>query len=127
MPEYDSTHFSPAAPVAVGSVRHAPTGVVFHNVELLMDTGAEVTLLPQAVIEDLGISLDTAPRYELMGFDGTRSSSPAVDLDLLLLGKTFRGRFLVVPDSRGILGREILNHLALLLDGPRREWSEHRA
>ncbi len=127
MPEYDSTQHSPPAPVAIASVRHPATGIVVPTVELLIDTGADVTLLPQAIIEQLKIPLEDTPLYELMGFEGTRTSARAVDLDLLLLGKTFRGRFLLMPDTRGVLGRDILNHLSLLFDGPRRQWSEHRA
>jgi hypothetical protein len=27
-------------------------------------------------------------------------------------------------EKRGILGRDILNHVSLLLDGPRQQWAE---
>jgi hypothetical protein len=43
-----------------------------------------------------------------------------------MLGRTFRGQFLVIDEETGILGRNILNTLALLLDGPRQTWSEHK-
>ena len=45
--------------------------------------------------------------------------------ELLMLGRTFRGQFLVVDQQVGILGRNILNALALLLDGPQQTWSEY--
>jgi hypothetical protein len=41
-----------------------------------------------------------------MGFDGTRSSSIAVQLDLVFLGMTFRGRFPVIDQPEGVLGRK---------------------
>ena len=35
----------------------------------------------------------------------------------------FSGRFVVTDADHGILGRNVLNALVLLLDGPRGEWS----
>jgi hypothetical protein len=43
---------------------------------------------------------------------------------MVFLDRVFRGRYLVTEEERGILGRDVLNHLALLLDGPRQRWSE---
>jgi hypothetical protein len=48
-----------------------------------------------------------------------------VILDLLFLKRAFRGRYLLIEEERGIMGRDILNHVILLLDGPRQQWSEH--
>jgi hypothetical protein len=48
-------------------------------------------------------------------------------LDLLFLGRAFRGRYLLIEAEHGILGRDILNHVILLLDGPRQQWSEPSA
>jgi hypothetical protein len=31
----------------------------------------------------------------------------------------------LTEEERGILGRDILNHVMVLLDGPRQQWSEH--
>jgi hypothetical protein len=45
-------------------------------------------------------------------------------LELQLLGKTFRGQFLVVDARHGILGRNILNAISVLLDGPAQNWQE---
>jgi hypothetical protein len=63
--------------------------------------------------------------YELMDFDGSRSFAPAVTLDMILLNRIFRGRYVLTEDEHGILGRDILNHVALLLDGPRQYWQEY--
>ena len=60
-----------------------------------------------------------------MGFNGSTSSAPVVMLDLLFLKRAFRGRYLVIEEGRGIMGRDILNYLALRLDGPQQQWSEH--
>jgi hypothetical protein len=35
----------------------------------------------------------------------------------------FRGVFLLIDSTHGVVGRNVLNALALLLDGPRQRWS----
>ena len=59
-----------------------------------------------------------------MGFDGSRSFAGAVVLDLLLEGRAFRGRYLLIDGTVGVLGRDVLNHLVILLDGPNSHWIE---
>lgn len=43
------------------------------------------------------------------------------------LNKTFRGRFLLIDQDWGVLGRDILNLISLLLDGPNLNWKEQRS
>ena len=92
---------------------------------MLLDTGADVTLVPSACLDHLQIQADPSETYELMGFDGTRSTAAAVHLDLIFLGLTFRGRFLMISQPEGILGRDIVNHLHIAFNGPALQW--HRA
>lgn len=124
MPSYDASHFDPPAPVAQVTLRDPSSGLTIPDVVLLMDTGADVTLLPRRSVAGLGISPVAGQGYELMGFDGNTSFAPAVTLDMILLKRVFRGRYLLIEEGRGILGRDILNHLLLLLDGPRQRWQE---
>jgi predicted aspartyl protease len=125
MPSYDASHFDPPAPVATVTLRNPHSGATVSDVLLLLDTGADVTLLPRMMVERLGIPLVTDQRYELMGFDGSKSFAPVVVLDMLFLKRAFRGRYLLIEEEHGILGRDILNHVTLLLDGLRQQWSEH--
>jgi hypothetical protein len=127
MPAYDATHFNPPAPLAQVTLRNPSTGVTVSDVALLVDSGADVTLLPRRAVEGLGISLAAGRGYEIAGFDGNRSFVSAVNLDMLFLKRLFRGQYLVIDEERGILGRDVLNHIALLLDGPRLRWDEHTA
>ncbi len=122
MPRYDSEQFYPPAAVADVQLRNSPTGKVVSGVRMLLDTGADVTLLPVSRVQRLGISLDTEHRYELTGFDGQSSFSNSVVLDMVFFGNTFRGRYLLTTEDIGILGRDVLNHFALLLNGPALEW-----
>jgi hypothetical protein len=41
-----------------------------------------------------------------------------------VFGHTFRGRYLVTDDDAGIVGRDILNEISVLFDGPQRQWSQ---
>jgi hypothetical protein len=50
-----------------------------------------------------------------------------VMLDLVCLRCAFRGRYLLIEAEHGISGRAMLNHVTLLLDGPRQQWSEPSA
>jgi len=124
MPDYDATRFDPPAPLADVSIRNSQTGAVLSDVPMLMDTGADVSLIPLSYIQQLGLALISDSAYELMGFDGTTSLAPVVQTDLLFLNRTFRGRFLVIDQEWGILGRDVLNSVSLWLDGPRLTWSE---
>ena len=108
-------------------LRNQHSGATVSDVPLLLDTDADVTLLPRTAVERLGVPLLPDQRYELMSFDGSKSFTPVVMLDLLFLQRAFRGWYLLIEAERGILGRDILNHLTLLLDGPQQQWSEHSA
>lgn len=91
---------------------------------MLIDSGSDITLIPEGSINQLGITLSPNQRVELEGFDGRGSIADSVELDLVFLGVTFRGRLLVVNSPIGILGRNVLNRFAILLDGPSLNW-EH--
>ena len=124
MPEYDGAQFTPPAPVAQVIMRSPKTDDSVPNVPMLIDTGADVTLLPRDSLSELLTSADSGDEYELEGFDGTRSLAPSVLLKLRFLGRIFRGRFLVVDGTHGVLGRNVLNSIALSLDGPNQTWEE---
>jgi len=124
MPSYDASRFDPPAPVAQVALRDMQTGATVRDVPLLLDTGADITLLPQVAVERLGVAIQTERSYELRGFDGSISAAPVVVLDLIFLGRAFRGPYLVIAREDGIVGRDVLNHVSLLLDGPLLLWSE---
>ncbi len=124
MPAYDDGNFNPPAPMARVTLRHPDNGTTLPDVPMLMDTGADVTLVPTASVEQLDATINSGKEYELMGFDGTKSFARAVQLDVLFLRRTFKGRFLLIDQEWGILGRDILNHIILVLNGPLMIWSE---
>jgi hypothetical protein len=106
-------------------VKSDQPGLLVDGVPMLLDTGADVSLLPSSLLGPL-LSAD-APQYELEAFDGSKSSAPAVTVELQLLGKSFRGQFLLIDNWYGVLGRNVLNHLSLVFDGPSGQWAEQMA
>jgi hypothetical protein len=113
------------APVAIVSLRRSNGGsAAVHDISMLLDTGADVTLLPRSAITRLGLAPQPGTQYELIGFDGVRAVADAVDLDMLFLNRAFRGRYLLTDDEHGIMGRDVLASLRLLFDGPAQAWSE---
>lgn len=127
MPAYDAKQFDPPAPIASVVIRSRQSGVTFSNVMMLLDSGADITLLPQTAVEQLGVLPIPEQRYELVGFDGTTSSAQVAELEMVFLNRTFRGRFLLIGDEMGILGRDVLNHVSLLFNGPGLTWSERQS
>jgi hypothetical protein len=81
---------------------------------MLIDSGADVTLLPEFAVASLGIA-GTGERYQLVAFDGTTSDSEAVRADLIFMNRRFRGRFLLVGAEIGVLGRDALNQFGSCL------------
>ena len=123
MPAYSGDGFVPPAPVARAVLRHPDTGASLADVRMLIDSGADATLLPRPAIASLNLA-GTGERYLLESFDGTTDECEAVVAVLVFQGKSFRGRFLQVESEVGVIGRNILNHLRLLLDGPALNWQE---
>src|SRR5437588_311166 len=103
MPAYDALRFSPPAPLAIVALRDPMSGAVWTPMPMLLDTGADVTLLPRECLRHLGLSVNPTQLYELVGFDGTHSRASAINLDLVFLEQTFRGRFLLTDQNEGIL------------------------
>lgn len=125
MPSYDASGFDPPAPTTRVTLRDPNNGHTLNGVLLLLDTGADVTLLPRAAVANLGVPPVADQRFELMGFDGTRSFASVAVLEVIFLHRAFRGRYLLVESESGVLGRDILNHLSVLFDGPRQQWTQH--
>ena len=122
MPRYDGQAFAPPAPLAHVSLTNARRRLTCADVPMLIDSGADVTLVPRSAVNRIKATVAPGAEYELLGFDGAPSRAPAVRLKLTWLGRAFVGQFLLIDDTVGILGRNILNALVLVLDGPHLRW-----
>jgi hypothetical protein len=126
MATYDDLFFNPPAPMARVALRDSKNGKTVSQVPMLLDSGADVSLIPQQSVTLLGVSPEPDTGYEVTGFDGRKSVAPVVNLDLIFLRRAFRGRFLVGNQEWGVVGRDVLNHVSVLLDGPRLVWDEQK-
>lgn len=99
MPSYDSMRFSPPAPIALVKFRNPETGLNCMDVPMLIDSGADATLVPKEVISLLGLNSSNNQLYELAGFDGSITSAEVVRLEMTFLGKNFRGQFLLIDQD----------------------------
>ncbi len=101
MPAYDDKLFAPPAPVARVGLRHPDREESIADVPMLIDSGADATLLPRSAVASLGIA-GTGERYSLMAFDGTTTKSEAAHVDLVFLNGRFRGRDLLLDAAVGV-------------------------
>ncbi len=124
MPDYEGQQFDPPAPVARVTIRALDGVRGLPDVAMLIDSGADVTLIPQVCAQRLGLKSEMEASVNLVGIGGTAIAAKAVKAELIFLGRNFRGRFLLIEGDYGILGRNVLNNLSLLLDGPRQNWRQ---
>jgi predicted aspartyl protease len=126
MPEYDAENFDPPAPVAFVTLRNPVTGVLLPDVPMLIDTGADATLLPADAVRKIGVGIETDSDFEVETFDGETKRLQFAKLELFFLNKKFAGAYLLIDRPMGILGRNVLNNLRLVLDGIRQKWDEQK-
>lgn len=122
MPGYDEVSSDPPAPIALVLLRNPETGDEVTLVQMLVDTGADVTLIPRYAATQIGCRPVT--EYTVSGFDGSTGAYEEVSIEMIFLGKSFTGQFLTIDQPTGIIGRNILNYLILTFDGPRLIWDE---
>ncbi|MFQ5630139.1 MAG: retropepsin-like aspartic protease [bacterium] len=123
MPTYNSILFDPPAPTVRVVIRHPTSRKALSEINVLLDSGADATLIPQDAVNKLGVDFISGKSYELRGFDGSPSFAQAAELELIFMNRVFKGLFLLVDQEWGILGRDVLNHISLLLDGPNLTWA----
>jgi hypothetical protein len=91
---------------------------------MLIDTGADISVLPMQAVETLELA-EEGPVYQVVAFDNVSRECKAVHAELLFMRKRFKGQFLVLDQEVGVLGRDVLNHVVLKLNGPSREWESN--
>lgn len=122
MPNYDEFSFNPPAPIAIVTLKNLENNIEISNVPMLIDTGADATLIPLAYAEKLNLDLSNSEFFELEGFDKSVSQSVVVKLQMIFEGRSFRGDFLTINQEYGIIGRNILNLLKMEFDGQNLFW-----
>jgi predicted aspartyl protease len=110
-----STEYTPPAPVLAIRVS-APSGGTGVALLALVDTGADVSVLPRTVAESL--ALPHLSNLRLQGVTGVPESVRVHAARVEVGGKSLLAE-VACFGSEIILGRDILNGFVLRLDGPR--------
>jgi predicted aspartyl protease len=115
---YDSSYV-PAAPVL--DVRLAAPGERFTlgPSRALLDTGADACVIPSRVLETIGLQIDS--EQYLTGLGGERRRVDVYILDIGIGSLRLPGVEVAANEASGelIIGRNALNKLIIILDGPR--------
>ena len=112
---YDSA-FNPPAPVLEIVVGRPQATHIETRVQAQLDPGSDITVLPESVAEAIG--LQRAGDLETEGYDGVVTRWPLCVVTLTVADVTLPPMSVVVmPRSLAILGRDVLNHFILTLNG----------
>ena len=114
---YNKT-YQPAFPALKVVLSNVDEGIRTEQVDALLDTGADGTLIPINYLQQLRspVLTDTRIRSHWGEWRPVQLFVVDIELNILNLSKVF-----VVGDDLGdeiVLGRNIINRLHLLLDGP---------
>jgi predicted aspartyl protease len=105
---------APFLPVRIASLAERSETIV---VQAKLDTGADLTAVPYALIEQL--HLMPAGEIEVEGYDSRRATIRAYDVNLQIDQLAANGLLVIgFAEDYVLLGRDVLNHLRVLLDGP---------
>jgi hypothetical protein len=109
---------SPPGPFVSVGVASRDGSVIIRNCAAQVDTAADWTVVPQQLIEQLGVA--PTREVELTGFGGVQSRSGVFEVWLTL--PTFNPVLLEVTTNANepwiLLGRDMLNRYKIHLDGP---------
>jgi hypothetical protein len=110
--------YRPAVPVLAVRLYSSISGVFTPPALALVDTGSDASLIPLALLSELEAE-ETAPGW-LVSITGERKPVPLFFIDVYIGEQAIPGiRVIGEPDTHEvILGRDVLNKLAIFLDGP---------
>jgi hypothetical protein len=96
---------------------HDPTTDVMLTLPAKVDTGADVSAVPVTMVEQLHLA--SAGEFVVEAFDGARTRMTAYDIALDAAQLHLTGiPAITFAEEYVLLGRDVLNALRLLLDGP---------
>lgn len=118
---YDNQHYNPPAPVLPITVRVPGDSMKQITTDVLVDTGADMTCLPRAIINALGA--ERASTYDVFGINGVSiGPSDTYFLEFEIAATKKLAEVIAIGDEP-ILGRNLINEFTLRLHGITQELS----
>ena len=111
---------TPPSPFLIVSIQSLETGLQIGELPGRVDTGADRTVVPKFLIDQIGCSIFD---YSLFAdFTGQEFELPLFRIVLTIQGLNSIGIVVASIDDRDelLLGRDVLNQYRILLDGPQR-------
>lgn len=117
---YDAD-YEPAAPALTIGIGSPRSNVAQNEVTALVDTGADVTMIPLSILRSSGGRVKE--KGQLRGILGEPVIVNRYLITVYVAGYAIRGiRAVALKDNReAIIGRDVLNQLELTLNGPAQE------
>ncbi len=113
---YDK-QLDPPAPFLEIIIRHPIASEQTRRIAAKLDTGADVSAIPQAVAAGLGLL--PARTILVEGFDGSLTQIETYMVNIEIAQARFRMiEVILIPDEHALIGRDILNHFYARLNGP---------
>ncbi len=114
--KYDNTVLKPPGPIVSVIVR--PSGRDLPSQKALgeLDTGSDMTVIPESFVMQMRLIPERS--VLLSGYDGNDTKRDTFIVDLELADCTLKSvRVVAVPRATMLLGRDVLNHFVITLDG----------
>jgi predicted aspartyl protease len=119
-------NFSPPAPIAEVAIIHPVTGVSSGLLPGKLDTGADITVIPEGLVSKLGLSAKA--NLWARSYDGTFSYRSVYYVRLSIEGnELFAVRCIASDRGNVLVGRNVLNHFLITLDGIKLRFKLERA
>lgn len=117
--DYDLSIFPPAPRLEIRLVAQ-PHGATYGPIAAFVDTGADATIVPLSIVRELQAGVVTFKTVR--GYAGGRRTVRTYLVDVEIGPFTLPGVEIVGDTAADeiLLGRDVLNKLRLLLDGPAR-------
>lgn len=114
--KYDDTRLNPPGPLLSIKVRPTKRTRPMRARWAELDTGADISVIPESLVADLRLTAKSS--ILMLGYDKTMAERETYLVDLEIAGYTlYAVRIVAVPRDTILLGRDILNHFIITLDG----------